>query len=170
MARTLNWDIGSFSGTTWTFATRNPAACASWPPIAGVYDQFRVNAMAVTIGFPVYAEVPPTGVAVPHMCLFCYDNDTTGGSVTFPGVIESSTTVAMEAHGLQRVHYKLPEMMVSPIPPATNAFSTGWLDVSNNAALLGGVYNVIDSLSTSGTAVLNARVVVEFIVEFRYRV
>lgn len=170
MARTLNWDIGSFSGQTAIFFPRDPGACASWAPLSGEYDQFRVTGMSVTIGFPCYAEVPPTGVPVPHMCSVLYDNDaitTTGFS--FAGSIEKSTRVLMEASGLQKVRYKLPKMMVSPIPPATNYLSTDWIDCLNHAALAGGIVCLVDSLSTSGTAVINARIVVELEVEFKYR-
>lgn len=168
MARTLNWNIG-YLGSVTTFANRNPAACVSWGPYGAVYDVFRVNSMSVTLGFPLFAEVPPTGVATPHAVLFGYDNDSVGGPATFADGIESSTAVVMEAKGLQRVKYLLPTGMVTTSSVGTSVVSSEWCDVSINTALMGGVWCAVDSLATSGSSPLNVRVVVEFDVEFKYR-
>lgn len=166
MTRATDWDIGTFSGTVAIGVERNPSACPAWAVFAGAYDQFEVHAMSVTIGFPCFAEVPPTAVGVPRACVFCYDNDAAAAVSTFSGALERSSASVMEAHGLQKVSYRLPKG-IAAISGAN--IGTTWCDCLTPVALMGVVSMVLTERSTSGSAQLMAKVIIEYDVSFRYR-
>lgn len=151
---------------TWTITTigyqnwlRNPAASTEWSYYASIYDQFKVNGMRISMGFPKYelgatTYTAGTGVAqCPTSVIFSYDNDTIIAVPTAAANFGYSTAKQMHPDGI--VVYDLPTL---PKGAAYGASALGyinsseWQDCATPAALAGTVTAWLDRILVTGGA------------------
>lgn len=169
MTQTSVWDVSSFTGTTRYSIGRNPSNALAWGTYVSVYDQFKVNALSITVAFPYVAEVTPFGGAPCRSAVFIYDNDSSAPPATIDTYFAYALSSLMEAKGLQKVTFKLPIAMMSTSGVGTSIISSEWCDCSIPSAVQGLASIAIESLFSSAATAVNVRVYAEWDVTFGHR-
>jgi len=175
LTSTGTWDMASSSTI---YAKRDPQTAIEWSSYSGIYDQFKVNGMRLSLAFPKNA---PTGFVAsgvvgsnfsiwPNSVVLCYDND----SIVVPSSLSQafgySTAMVESPFGL--VSYSLPTLPVGAAYGDLTGYinSAEWSDVASPGALSGIASGYLDQNPLSlapDSGLTTVSVLVEWDVTFR---
>jgi hypothetical protein len=165
------WNLGNQN----VIFPRSPRQTSDWSTFAGLYDQYKVVGMRVTVFFPPPALAVPISTATvtawPRAAFACYDNDSSCSSpptLTTTAIVDYDTYRALPTFGSSSYEFsKLPISFVQGVG------SCEWLDTAGGSSLLtadsGNVY-ISSDIAYSGSSTQTMSVLLEYDVCFRARI
>jgi len=141
--------------------TMNPSSADKWSQYASTYDSFRVVGGRLDIA----SVVPFNSGSNNSICIFAFDNDSTGTPTAYSDVTAYSEMTRMPVcwttGGIKSVYFQRP--VLNGVVQSTSPL---WIDEQSPSSSLGALKFYADGLSNSITY---WHYVIEYLCEFMYR-